>query len=221
MRRLVRSLGTLAIALTTTVATLPAQVAYTSRSAFESALASFTVEGFAGLAPAGNFIDAGIPLFVGPFTFGTTNASGRFFVIDDAFASGAFSLGSGAVLSPQVSVDANALDVTTPGGFLAFGLDFGAATGTTFDVFLDGTPFQALTYTQTLPTPQFFGFIASMPVSAVSIIAGADVVMYDNVTVGMPDPSARAVIPEPATVALVATGLAAMAGLAGRRRSRA
>lgn len=215
MRRFALSLGSLAIALGGAATALPAQVAFTSRAAFEAALASVTVAGFEGIAPPGGFTNVGAgPLVAGPFTIGTTNCCSDLFVIDDAFAGGAFSLGSGATLSPQIFGGTNDVDVTTGGGIRAFGFDYGVGSGPTgFSLFLDGALFQTFSYGATLPTPEFFGFISNVPYSTVTIRADNDVAIYDDFTLG----TVRGVVPEPATVVLLATGLAGVALVARRR----
>ena len=138
------------------------------------------------------------------------------FIAGHSYAGGAFSLGSGATFSPQIFGGINDVDVTTGSGLQAFGFDYGAATGTTFSVFLDGSFFQSFTYTSTLPSPEFFGVISNTPFSTVTIRSDNDVAIYDNFTIGTPVVSG---VPEPATVALVGGGLLALAGLA-RRRAR-
>ena len=219
MRRFATSLGSLALALTVGASAATAQTASSSRAAFEAALSSFTVEGFEGIAPPGGFVDFVMgPFTAGPFTISTTNPTSELFVIDDAFAGGAFSLGSGDTFSPQLfGAGSNDVDVTTGSPIKAFGFDFGVAQApTTFSLFLDGTFFQSFSYTGTLPSPDFFGVISSTPFTTVTIHADSDVPIYDNFTVGTPNVSP---VPEPATVALVGGGLLLL-GAAARRRTQ-
>jgi hypothetical protein len=217
MRRFATSLGSLTLALGLAASTLPAQVAYTNRSAFQAALSSFTTEGFEGIAPPGTFVDffSG-PLVAGPFTISTTNCCSDILVIDDAYAGGAFSLGSGATLSPQIFGGTNDIDVSAAGGIQAFGFDYGVSGApTTFSLFLDGVFFQSFSYGSTLPTPEFFGFVSNTTYSTVTIRADNDVAIYDNFTVGTP----MSAVPEPATVALLGFGVLALGGIARRRRT--
>ena len=218
MRPLAASLGSLVVALAGAAATLPAQaVSYTDRATFEAQLSSLVIEGFEGIAAPGSFEDfLGGPFSAGPFTVGTTNCCTSFFVTDAAYLAGARRLGSGATLVTEIFGGTNTMDVTAPGGLLAFGFDFGGTTGTTFEVLLDGVTFQTVVYGQAVPTPQFFGFIADAPVGTVTIVASADVAIYDNFTTGTPN-----VVPEPATVALLATGLGIVGAVARRRAARA
>lgn len=216
MRRTIALVG-LATTLVGSAAPVAAQTAYTSRASFLAALSSSSVVDFAGIAPANFFADVGIPYTIGGLTLNTANDPNltQFLVIDGGYAGGAFSLGSGATFSPQIFGGVNDLLVTTAGGFWAFGFDYGGPTGTSFAVSLDGTPFQTVTYSQTLPTAQFFGFISATPVTTVSIRASTDTPIYDNLTTGTPS---VATAPEPLTTALLGTGLLLVGGIARRRR---
>lgn len=215
-----RPLAVVVAALALPAAPALAQTTYTARASFLAALASTETVDVEGLVDPSGFAvlgGTGLDLTLGSLTFGTTSSFSSFFAIGPDYAGGAFLLGSGAVLSPQVLLDANDLVVTFASGVRAFGFDFGFGDGArTLTVALAGGATYSVTYGGTLPTPGFFGFIADAPLASVTITADNDVAIYDNFTIGTPLPTN--VVPEPATVALLGGGLAVVGLAAARRR---
>lgn len=203
--------ASLAFSLALVSPTLAAVVEYSDRASFEAALASSTTFDFESLPPGiaellGSHVpdDATVPTF-GDATVESTTNSGIY--ATDGFGAPTRQIGSqnsGGVL------------ISLAPGYRALGMDIGALFGTsTFDYTLTGTSGVLLSGSLNVvendllgtPDTSFFGYISDSE-DLVSLefersaSGGSDYETIDNLTYGNP-------VPEPASVAIVAFGLAA------------
>ena len=164
---------------------------------------------------------------IGPFVLsGATFNSTQFpFVVNDAgTGSTAYDWNSGAVFSPQVTAPSsifNQMFVTLPGGFLAAGFSYGQnfnGIGVPNKIDLSNGNAYFIPDNSNWPNLAFWGVITSTPFSSytVSILDQSWAPIFDDVSWG--DPAATGVVPEPASMTLLATGLVGM--VAARRRRR-
>ena len=184
---------------------------YTSRSAWTAATSGVTTADFNGIASVGSFVGYGSgPAVIDGLTF-TSNDS--MFVIDPAYYGFPYPDG---FFNADYTVP-NVVTIALPGSYTAVGFDFGSlfSGGASFDVTLGGLgPFTVSSTGSTADgVLDFAGFISTTS--------------FNTVTLSMPDaPNYNAVdnfsyggaaIPEPASIALLGSGLLGIAGVLRRR----
>lgn len=201
----------LAMCALSTFSTATSVTIYTSRAAWTAATSGVTNADFNGIATVGSFVSYGSgPAVIDGLTF-TSNDS--MFVIDPAYYGFPYPDG---FFNADYTLP-NIVTITLPGSYTAVGFDFGSlfSGGATFDVTLGGIG--TLTVSSTGSTQDgvlgFAGFISTTS--------------FNTVTLSMPDaPSYDAVdnfsyggaaIPEPASIALLGSGLLGIAGILRRR----
>ncbi len=186
----------LALALTSTAANA-ALIEYTSRAAFDAATTMRTVE--PNQAPAGSF------QIVSGLTADGITYPDYAYMVDPGYAPALYQWGSGAVL--LLASESNLAFAPTT----AFAADFGTLPdGFTLTVTIDGIA-------TTIPTPfqrqlTFFGWTSDTPFARVQFSTNAQYLIVDNVTRGQAQGDIPpASLPEPAPLAVLGLGLAALA----------
>lgn len=181
-----------------------ALVAYTDRALFESALASFTVDSFDGIAQNSN------PSYVrNDFTFSTASGAGSFGCINHAGCGDNSVLGfDSAYLWNYGTRYASGNVFTFNAPVYGLGFDYTAPTG-----YPEATP-TIEGVTATLNTG-FFGVISDVALSSFTLEQNVDFMLTDNITYGRQ----LSAVPVPAAVWLFGSGIAGLAAFARRRKS--
>jgi hypothetical protein len=188
-----------------------ADTIYSTLSAYNAATAGNTTITFNGIASPGSYVQQTSPFTLSGATFSSTSS---LFIIDPAYYG--FSYAEGGFLSGDYQTP-DVITVTLP-SVTAVGFDYGGLLGTTgsFMVTLsDG-------FTTTLSTTDstadgslsFAGFTSATPLTSITLTL-PDAPNYnaiDNFVYGQ-----SGVVPEPASLALMLTGLIGAAGIVRRR----
>ena len=232
MRRAASALGA-ALLLVSTASPAAAQTTYASRAVFEALLAAPSTLTFDDPIPADGYVPpapgSSVPLY-GPL--GGLSFDAPFFDVDSRVVNGTggtdpqFDWGSGVVYTFQnIAAPSNTAVFTSLVGPLnGFGFDYGVVPGTvvyspdfTVRLIRGGVASAPIAgaYTGTPNSLQFFGVIDLVPFDAVELTWETDAPIVDDVTFGV---TPTAVVPEPATGALLAGGLLALGAAARRRR---
>lgn len=194
-----------------------ADTVYTSRAAFDAATTGPAIIDFNGITAANSFViyNAG-PLTLSGVTF---TGNGSMFVIGENYYSTAYPDG-GYLNSDYARSGTNTIVAALPLGTTAVGFDFGGLLGApvTFNVTLsDGFTWSGSSNGAISPLAplEFIGFTSSTPLTSITIDMpdGPSYNAVDNFTVA-------SAVPEPASCALLLTGLG-MLGAATRRRQTA
>lgn len=195
-------------------------IVFTSRAAFNAATMGLTTIDFEGIASTNSVANFSSPLTIAGATF-SGSPTGQVSVVDSGFFAPLFQFNSGAVLSGFAFVD-----VTLPAGTTAIGTDLMSTnpTGLPFQVTLsNGETF--LVNTPLRPDRGFFGITSDVAITSIRFVTvpgpnqSSGIPLIDNFSYGQAAPAA---VPEPATMALLGTGLLGIAVRArGRRKSKA
>lgn len=190
-------------------------VIYNNRTSFNAATMGRTVETFNGIADPSDYIFYGIgsSTTLSGVTFSAGPTNGLFVIdvgYDELYEIGAAS--GGGVLSSQSGQEPITLDIVLPRAYTAVGFDTGAFASAVVAVTLSNG--ETLSYTLTDNTGRFFGFTTGVGFTSLSLsMSGGEATFnIDDFTSG------QALIPEPATVLLLGTGLAGIGGVIRRRR---
>ena len=213
MSRRFVSLALAAVILAAASSARAASITYTDRTSFLTAAGAVSTIDFEGvLAPGVGFEQIfppdGFTRQGVNFNVGVAGGNSLLYVIEAGFYY------STAVLSFQQSpTPVDSLVVTLPAPTTAFGADFGAFEGNGWTFSLSNG--DVLTGTApALDGLAFFGVTSTTPFNSLVISSSNGVDNIDNVTVGAAVASAS--VPEPASLTLICTGIAA--GLARGRR---
>ena len=195
------------------ISVVPAHAAnvtlFTNRAAFIAASSNLQNITFEGIAPPGNVSPPLASLTLLGVTF--SDSPGNVFVVDSAFFAPTFAFGSGASLNGGTGITA-----VLPAGITALGSDVMTALGNgPFQIVLStGDTF--LVPTGSNGVRNFAGFISDIPISSIRFNRTAGTPLFDNFVFGQ----AVAAVPEPRTLVLMGTGLAALAIRARKKQLR-
>jgi hypothetical protein len=208
------------------------QTWYTDRAAWEAAvhgIVNRTFEGFASAADP-NFVAPGGTLTLDGATFvGGGPAAGSLRIIDNAFSPTFYDWGSGDVLTdfgPRFV--GGSIHVDLPGATRAFGFDYMGfdqlSSILTSDMSLtlatSGGPLDRTITTALHPKRSFIGFVGPDAVqSLVYASTNAYFPQLDNFATALPGVAA-VVTPEPASLALLGSGVLVLGAVARRRTRR-
>ena len=193
-------------------------IVFTTRAAFNAAATGLTTIDFEGIAPHNSVANFASPLTLQGATF-SGSPTGSVSVVDSGFFDPLFQFQSGAVLSGFAFVE-----VTLPAGVTAIGTDLMSTNP-------DGLPFQVLlsngesfvVNTPFRPQRGFFGITTDVAITSIRFTTmpapnqSAGIPLLDNFSFGQRQ---GANVPEPATLALLGTGLVGVATrVRGRRKA--
>jgi len=191
-------------------------IVYSTRAAFDAGTTGTSTVDFNGIAAPGGFVGYG----GGPAVFSgiTVTGDGAMFVIDPAYYG--FSYAGGGFLNSDFAGATNTLHFVLPSMVTAIGFDFGGLFGgpVTFQIMLgNGDAFSASSAGSTASgTLGFVGFGSTVGFTYFDVVM-PDSPFYnaiDNLTTGQ-------AVPEPASMTLIATGLAGLVARRLRRRTDA
>jgi PEP-CTERM motif len=197
------------------VAVVPTHAAnitlFTDRDAFIAASTNLQNIDFEGIAPENSVTPPLSSLSLLGVTF--SDAPNSIFVLDDGFFTPLFDFGSGASLSGGINIMA-----MLPAGITAVGSDVMSALGNGPFVIVLSTGESFTVPTGSAPNRLFAGFTSDEAISFILFNRTTALPLLDNFVFGQAVAGSTPV-PEPTTLALVASGLAAVA-LKLRKRSK-
>jgi len=222
---------------------------YTDRTLFTNAITAAHTQDFSGLTPleTGLLYYEGVGTGhaqIGSLNFSSPDGTDMFVLNypDDPFTyrgTGAIgdisAFGNGRAAGTTVSIT-----ITLPNAVTAFGLDLGSSfsdlgqleprevsSGIAFAISLSNGTATAFTSSTNTSTLDFFGLTSPDAFSSVTLSANAapissgESALFDNITYGDVVSTQGTVTPEPATLVLLATGFAGIAGVTRRKRRSA
>lgn len=194
---------------------------YTDRDTFNASTINQTVDTF-GNAPGSTYVGAA-PYVRDGFVMTVNDV--WLFNVNPSVTDYYYNWGSGNVLAIK---QFGQLTITFDSPVYAFGFDLGTfnddgdpstpagqpSTVYGFPVFISTGQVDAVVATFDIPTLSFFGARSSTPFTSVTITSGNNFTIIDNVTLA-------AVVPEPATWAMLIAGFGLVGAASRRRRDRA
>ncbi len=183
---------------------------YTDRAAFLAATTDHTTDSFD--MPAGEYFAYGFDPYVGA-GFEVTDNDGNLYNIDGAVDPGFYDWGSGAIM--HFSENGTATFTLAPGR-TAFGIDLMSVNNMGATIAIGGLTNAYSVTTVARPNRTFFGAVSDTAIEGFTLTAIGAYGQFDNLTLA----SAGAVVPEPASWAMLIVGFG-IVGAAMRRRPKA
>ena len=200
-------------------------IAYTDVTIFNAATTGLNSITFEGLAPANGFMFFNSPpgLTTSGVNFQATAGTNNLFVLDPGFDSPNFFLPSGQYLQNNNFNPGSGILVTLPAGITALGADVSGQfpPNSNFDLTVTLTGGGVFPFPFVVPARpglSFVGFTSDVPILTAQFTADdGNAVSLDNFRFGA---AAAAVVPEPASVVLIGTGVVSFAARRRRQRRR-
>jgi hypothetical protein len=223
MRNRIRSLFCAGIVLATAAGVARADTTYTDYATFAAAASGLTTLNFNSVAPADPLGNVNIPtsltLNSATFSAGPNGSDNLLFVL----GADAFGFGVPAFSAESEGTNANPFNdllITFASAQTAVGFDFIVSPGTVTITLSDGTVV-TVANPNNPPTPTFFGVTGSTGITSIDISTPESLASLSmNVTDVFFTPAVSAV-PEPSSLALLATGLLGVGGALRKKLGRA